>query len=825
MAEPIGCTFASGNINSLLMKKDSVVEDFQRIIKSYIYSSSSGLSVNSFYIILYVLYAHHHGLKREQIFGAGCIVNYSIPSELDEQPKYILSCIWRKAEFDWSKRKNPTFVVSLCGELWDFIQDNEDDLEGVYGDLVETLVSQMLYMGHEVGEFLSVPEVVNLVASIAATMSPQAVYDPFAGICSFAVASQLKDVQFTGQDINRDLEVLSMVRLEAARRSNFNFWQFDSFHTLKDIENHDTLVSEPPLGVRLDSDFRAMCPSLRTEEYLIRVFIDTETIQKAVFVFPTSFCYSRNLSNIRKELCDKNYISSVISLPENLLQFTGVQVCIIVLEKGRETDTIRFVDTKDLRHRKGRRDILDWERVLSVYCNGSSLTSECRDVHCSETEPELCYLMPKFYTLDDQITAPNDYKVVSLGELLVANRPILTDKKEGRVISGSDFQSNRIGKTIKASSLELKSFGEEQYFEIVDSCIVFPAQRPELACYLVKEDDEVFTKSRILSCYTVTNQDVDPYYLIGELSKDYFKKQLDRFYSGFYAHQANAINLRYFLSCKVVLPSKEVQHEQFLKEQMEALRSEGIMVDAIAKEKVDLIMKNQRQKKHAVQQIMNDILPALDDLLGYISENESINKDTIVSVKSVQTLGDVIRNITNEANRVSRMVDKFTMLETYGPSEEILVSATLKEYCNTRIDDTYEVHFYGLEDEYDVRVMMWGPSFLQMFDNLFSNAKKYGFKESLEKRYVIRVYLSMTELPSRIPAVKISVVNNGEPVSKSISLDKLFVWGFGQGDGIGCNQVKEIVEHYGGEVAYCEYPDDPEDYCSEFNIVLPIVNE
>ena len=53
-------------------------------------------------------------------------------------------------------------------------------------------------------------------------------------------------------------------------------------------------------------------------------------------------------------------------------------------------------------------------------------------------------------------------------------------------------------------------------------------------------------------------------------------------------------------------------------------------------------------------------------------------------------------------------------------------------------------------------------------------------------------------------------------------LEKLFTWGIGQGTGIGCWQIKEIAEHFGGSVSYQEYPEDPEGFACEFSIVLPL---
>ena len=69
----------------------------------------------------------------------------------------------------------------------------------------------------------------------------------------------------------------------------------------------------------------------------------------------------------------------------------------------------------------------------------------------------------------------------------------------------------------------------------------------------------------------------------------------------------------------------------------------------------------------------------------------------------------------------------------------------------------------------------------------------------------------------------IQVANNGELVSKSIDLNKLFTWGIGKHTGIGCWQVKDIAEHFGGSVAYEELLQSP--YPCVFRINLPLIEE
>ena len=75
-----------------------------------------------------------------------------------------------------------------------------------------------------------------------------------------------------------------------------------------------------------------------------------------------------------------------------------------------------------------------------------------------------------------------------------------------------------------------------------------------------------------------------------------------------------------------------------------------------------------------------------------------------------------------------------------------------------------------------------------------------------------------------IPAVSISISNNGEPIHPSVDRKRFFEWGYGSGSGIGTWQLKDIVEHYGGTIELHEYSEKDTSFAIEYYIVLPLAN-
>jgi signal transduction histidine kinase len=90
--------------------------------------------------------------------------------------------------------------------------------------------------------------------------------------------------------------------------------------------------------------------------------------------------------------------------------------------------------------------------------------------------------------------------------------------------------------------------------------------------------------------------------------------------------------------------------------------------------------------------------------------------------------------------------------------------------------------------------------FDQVLDNIVTNAVKYGFTDK-DKMYCIRIMIESTTMGTQ-EAIRVTIVNNGNPLPKNMDGEKVLTYGQSSGDGEGRGgwQVKNIVEHYGGNV-------------------------
>lgn len=69
---------------------------------------------------------------------------------------------------------------------------------------------------------------------------------------------------------------------------------------------------------------------------------------KAVFLLPNGALASstKEEAAIRRELCESNLVSAVISMPDSMFESTGIPVCIMIFDKHKQTRKIEMIDMR-----------------------------------------------------------------------------------------------------------------------------------------------------------------------------------------------------------------------------------------------------------------------------------------------------------------------------------------------------------------------------------------------------------------------------------------------------------------------------------------------
>ena len=685
-----------------------------------------------------------------------------------------------------------------------------------FDSLIRRLSNQY---GKESGIFIQPKELTDLVGRLMDAKSGK-LYNPYAGTCSYANVIG-EDCSYLGQEFFHTSVALGKLNLLVNGKQNAIVEQcIVDRHWRAHNQQFDYIVSTPPFGLRIPDT------SYRTAELQFLAESSRDTKHKSIGVYPASICNHRDPKKKRvfMELIEHDILESIILLPSAIFSTTNITTVIIVVNKRKSNKGfVRFVDASQCKSKSGRNNTLDIHSVMElIECKLPK--SGVADISNDVLRLNNYRVTPQFYTSYDDIVCPEGFKIVELSRILTPIEGQKIEENGIHVYKPNINGAKPYGDIVKSSDLPIEQVEKSKYRSVSQDTFIIRQYGVFHPAYLITEDQPVAI-NRIYDLYSIDKSQVYYQYLLTEMSKDYFIKQIERRWIS--DARSCIIDEDDFLDLRVLMPNDYEEQIRLSCEAFDIDVQEHInQLSQKYQSKIDNVAKNQSQRKHAVAQVLNEILPSVENIEDFIQDNVVITKDSIVSNRFGTTFHEYIESIHKQLNKVIAMVDNFTNKEEFGEPETIELSKFLEEYCQTtRANEVYRAsyvdHYEPEEIEQEVRIAR--KDLTQILDNLFSNAKKYGFIDPARSDYEIRV--STEPIHDFDQPVVIKIANNGTPVSESISLEKVFTWGIGQGTGIGCWQVKEIAEHFGGDAQYIEYPDDEEGFVCEFRIILPLYAE
>ncbi len=672
----------------------------------------------------------------------------------------------------------------------------------------------------EMGTFYQPEELTQLMIELLGAKEGS-VYNPYAGWCSFG-ATLSSNCHYYAQESSSDF-VIGKLNLLLHNRTNAVCEPKDPRNDWKGDTGFDYIISAPPFGVRRENLYSTV-----EREFLFRSAIDVR--HKAIGVYRSEICFNIAIYPLHaqiKSLVENDWIEAVILLSKKIYSSSFFEPVIIIINKDKlHKNAIRFVDASDCFETTRTLNKLVVDNILSLF---NSDGEHSRLVTISEIESNNYNIYPKMY-FKKELEVLEGMKALHLREVLTPMRMYFSTSKNGRYLSFVKRNNINANDIIQANDLIIRPVDNLRF--VNEDCLVVRRGGRFAAKYLLTNGADVYMTS-LYRPYRVNIGIIDPTYLVSELSREYFLEQLARYGSDI---SGPRITNEEFLSLKILVPALREQQVKrsidAIEKSLETLESQKV---AEYRKRMDSFILNQRQRKHAVSQVLNEIIPSMDNIESFILENDTVSKDSVISRRFGTTLGTYLATVRKQLDKIVSMVDNFTSQEQYGEPEIVRVEDFLKEYCSSKralnLNVVYIHHSEDEEIEQEVKISK--KDLTQMLDNLVTNADKYGYTDEIEQKYGtsdekrkdFMIRIETFAIHDEKDPVVIHVSNNGEAVSKSISLDKLFTWGIGRGSGIGCWQVKEIAEHFGGSVSYKEYPEDPDGFVCEFKIVLPLNEE
>jgi len=274
----------------------------------------------------------------------------------------------------------------------------------VLGDAYEYLIGQFaMESGKKAGEFYTPRQVSEVMAQIVAKSSGiKSIYDPTVGSGSLLLTVKRhldkeaqRDLDYYGQEKNtatynltRMNLLLHGVRPEKMTVKNGDTlssdWPEDPQKPNTGVQ-FDAVVMNPPYSAKnwnkaglkvSDPRFEVagvLPPDSKGDlAFLLHGLFHLEANGTMAIVLPHGVLFRGSAEGeIRRRLLDKNYIDTIIGLPNNLFTNTGIPVVVIILKKNRKIDApVLVIDASKSFIKVGKQNVLqekDIAKIVDVY--------------------------------------------------------------------------------------------------------------------------------------------------------------------------------------------------------------------------------------------------------------------------------------------------------------------------------------------------------------------------------------------------------------------------------------------------------------------------
>lgn len=752
------------------------------------------------------------------------------------------------------ENKSLDCVIELFNDISNVeIKDHEE-----YRKTIEYLIAKITNSAAKASaEHIQPKELTNLVNSLLESYNINSLYNPFAGLASYALSDCIEE--YLGQEINETISIIANIRLDAyGKRKNILSFDLDNADSLffsgKDIDELvkfsriECMVATPPFGLKCTLPTNAPAYYRSIEERIINNFLESESLRTAILILPQRIGFDSTLEKVRQRLIDENILDLIIELPNKLFINTAIGTVVMVLSKNRneDQDHVTMIDARKLIINNK----LDNETISSIF--EQYLSGELENI------------MPHLFSVSFEAIIQNEYAIlpsVHLNKMLIYNGvpqgfevrklseffksyiPQWINANQTLVIKGADLSKTPYAE-LQVNKLSKSNKPEDRVGLLDRDLLLVLAVGDKLKATYYKHNPEVpVAKNRDVLAFELIDSSISLEYVISEMWKPYIAEQYTAMKPSSYSYtSASAI-----LTMNIFVPKSNGEFKQMMENSIVSARDEfnrtqienlGIELSHLKDSRHDDYVKNIRMRKHAIAQILNELCPSIDMLIGCSKKKDGqMHESDIVSSRSGMTVGDYMDYFQKNLYKLSAMVDRLAddFKEDENASLEII--PFLKDYAENYVCGTmnFDIHI-NVDSEIDsirndaeinpLSVHISDINLSKVLKNIFVNASRHGFTDTARKDYCIKIDLSLCKMPNMEDGLCITIANNGNPLHADITADKIYTWGVSSdGTGIGGYEIKGLIEANGGVVGFESIPDDPSGFYVKYIIKLPISNE
>ena len=662
----------------------------------------------------------------------------------------------------------------------DYLNDIVSQIQDVSGNnigtilpaVAESLIDRFFYGPW--GEVKQPKELTDLVLALVKESGCKTIYNPFAGLASYAFADFYGT--YYSQEIDNTICNVSKMRLYLNGIDYSNCALGDSIKEWDD-HNADCIVATPPFGIKIDPEIGRAANASSAEEFLLSKFISGNA-KYAVFVVPRSVCFNNrgSIFSLRKSICEKHLLEMVINLPSGIFFSTGVSTSLVVLNKNRrKNDMICFVDAEKLAFQKRKKEkVLKTEEILhAISINDSNIIYRVATQQLYENDCSF-----------DVARYASQVLSVSEGQEVISLRDIMSLDRGQRC----DFHEELVKNVVEASNFvnNIVYLGDVQN-EVMVNQPKHLFEGPHLVInlqgkvYVHKGSSQFYLGTALSqSVFKVNEKLVDIEYLAYKLLESgLFEKVI----GGAYIPRVNASQL---LTYKIVIDvDKEKQRRIVTKTKRSFLDSE--------KNRLGI-----REAGGDLTHMLGMPKDSIGNLIELLMLSETLSENDREWVKSIN---DNFRYMLRLINTVG--VDFSSMSIS---SHEIHIVELVKEYAHTLKHLKFSNCFNLVEDfalSENVVIDCDEDMIRVILDTALRNAYSHGFEQKYFESNVVKIGCKAVEYDGKTYAC-ITIANNGNPMTSGFSKEDFATRGKKAGKmgntGKGGYHIYAIAKRYNGYI-------------------------
>jgi type I restriction-modification system DNA methylase subunit/two-component sensor histidine kinase len=687
-----------------------------------------------------------------------------------------------------------------------------------------------------ISNHMSIPKnLAKLIASFCPVKADTKIYNPCGILDEFAVQMP-KTSEYTAQTINHTYFLFNKLRALALGLENTSYLNENMIdHWLPEEASYDFIIGHPPFGYKLSTDERK---KLNTKFSKLDAFVLEKCYQsvkqsgKAVCLFPAGILTSsnRNEKKLRKELISSDILETVIMLPNNIFEYTGIKTIIFVLNHDKNhKGMVRFIDASDYFIKKSSR-----ENILKVDAVAERIESNGKESNLIPTD-EIAKndydLSPARYLLEEI--------EVDYGEKLLQLRDVL-ERIKG-VSAKFDAQTSEETTLLKIRNLSDDKLNKFSSFEDIKSNDIkkkTPIQIFKTNCLLIArgggklkqtyfnyENRPISVANRNISAYSVNTKLIDIEYLLLELDAEYVKKQVQAYYST--RTIMTALVERDFLSIQIKIPSLKEQKSKVIDVKDNFITH--VLNEDAADYKTKLreeIFEESASLKHSLLNMLGDIDPNIF-LIQKFAERLGIFSEPILEDEEDFTLKDALKSLQDTVASIVDLIEKNNQgldlekheLETIGIKNfiknYIKKISQQKHKFKTDIFDATENGEIFIEANKDLLSILIG--------NIVKNAEQHAFGDTSRENYKLTFSIRQDDRQDEHYLI-IDIADNGKGFPKNVDKEKFIKkykrYGSSGGTGIGGYDINRIVKFFNGNF---ELILDDKQFATIYRLEIPII--